>query len=62
MPQEGTRVNHERETWTVIEINMITAQIKLSNGDGRVITLPASRFEKADNFWKVKAYEIPHKK
>jgi len=57
IPQEGTRVSHERELWTVAEANMITGQVKISNTDGRIVTVPASRFEKIDNQWKVKAYE-----
>ena len=54
MPQEGARVSHEKETWTVTEANIITGQVKLSNSDGRVAIIPAARFEKIDNHWQVK--------
>ena len=54
IPQEGARVSHEKETWTVTEVNMVVGQIKMSNSDGRVITIPADRFERVDNFWRVK--------
>ena len=53
IPQEGARVSHEKETWTVTEANMITGQVKISNGDGRIVTIPADRFEKVDNHWQV---------
>jgi hypothetical protein len=33
---------------------MIIGQVKLSNSDGRLITLPSDRFEKVDNHWKTK--------
>ena len=55
IPQEGARVSHEKENWTVSEVNMVMGQIKMSNSDGRVITIPADRFERVDNFWRVKS-------
>ncbi len=54
IPQEGARVSHENETWAVTEANMVTGQVKLSNSDGRLVTLPADRFEKIDNHWRTK--------
>ena len=54
IPQEGARVSYEKETWTVAEANMITGQVKLINGDGRIITIPADDFEKNENHWQVK--------
>jgi cell fate regulator YaaT (PSP1 superfamily) len=54
IPQEGSKVSHDSETWAVTETNMIIGQVKLSNSDGRLITLPADRFEKVDNHWRTK--------
>ncbi|MDR2575003.1 MAG: hypothetical protein LBC52_01015 [Treponema sp.] len=54
IPQEGSKVSHDNETWTVTETNMIIGQVKLSNNDGRLITLPADRFERVDNHWRTK--------
>ena len=54
IPQEGVRVNYDNETWTVTEVNMISGQVKLSGGGGRLLTLPAARFERIDNRWQVK--------
>jgi len=54
IPQEGSKVSHANESWTVTEANMITGQIKLSHSDGRLVTLSADRFEKVDNHWKTK--------
>jgi len=53
IPQEGAWVSYENTGWRVIEINAITGQIKISNDDGRIMTLPASRFERTDNRWRV---------
>jgi cell fate regulator YaaT (PSP1 superfamily) len=53
-PQEGARVSYDNETWTVTEVNMITDKVKISGGDGRQLTFPASRFERIDNRWQVK--------
>jgi cell fate regulator YaaT (PSP1 superfamily) len=54
IPQEGSKVNHDNETWTVTEANMVTSQVKLSHTDGRLITLPADCFERVDNHWRTK--------
>jgi cell fate regulator YaaT (PSP1 superfamily) len=54
IPQEGSKVNHDNETWSVTEANMVTGQIKLSHSDGRLITLPSERFERVDNHWRTK--------
>ena len=55
IPQEGTKISHDNETWTVTETNMVTSQIKLSNTDGRLITLSADRFERIENRWRTKS-------
>jgi len=54
IPQEGSKVSHDNETWAVAEANMIIGQVKLSHSDGRLITLPADRFERVDNHWRTK--------
>ncbi|MCL2042574.1 MAG: hypothetical protein FWG89_00390 [Treponema sp.] len=54
VPQEGVKVSHRSETWTVIEANMITGQVRLNHNDGRTITLSADCFERADNHWRTK--------
>ena len=54
IPQEGARVNYEKEIWTVTEVNMVSGQVKISCGDGRLAVIPAERFERADNHWQVK--------
>ena len=54
LPQEGMRINFENETWKVTEVNPITCQIKLTSEDGRQVSIPACKFEKVDNFWRIK--------
>jgi cell fate regulator YaaT (PSP1 superfamily) len=53
IPQEGARVSHDRETWTVAEVNMVSGQVKISSGDGRLLIIPAEHFERVDNHWQV---------
>jgi len=54
VPQVGSRVNYENETWTVTEVNMVTGQVKMSDAEGRLTTLPSERFERVDNRWQTK--------
>jgi cell fate regulator YaaT (PSP1 superfamily) len=53
-PQEGARVSHGNETWTVTEVNLISGQVNIGAADGRSVTLPINRFERVDNRWRVK--------
>ena len=53
IPQEGASVYYDNSTWKVSEVNVITGQLKINNDDGRVISLPVSRFERLDNRWRV---------
>ena len=55
LPQEGMRINYENESWKVIEVNPIACQIKLGSDDGRQVSIKTCRFEKVDNFWKIKS-------
>jgi cell fate regulator YaaT (PSP1 superfamily) len=54
IPQEGARINHEDTLWKVMEVNVVTGQLKLGAEDGRQITLSASQFERIDNRWAIK--------
>ena len=54
LPQEGMRINHNGESWKVAEVNPIACQIKLAHDDGRQTSIPACKFEKVDNYWKIK--------
>jgi len=55
LPQEGMRISHEKESWKVTEVNIIAGQVKMSTDDGRLMTAAASRFERVDNHWRIKA-------
>jgi len=55
LPQEGMRINYENESWKVAEVNPIVCQIKLAHDDGRQMTIHACKFEKVDNYWKIKS-------
>jgi len=54
LPQEGMKIQHENEYWKVMEVNPIACQIKLVSEDGRQINIPACKFERVDNYWKIK--------
>ena len=54
VPQQGARVSYNNDTWSVTEANMVSGQVKITGSDGRVITVPANRFERVDNRWTVK--------
>jgi len=55
LPQEGMRISHNGESWKIAEVNPITCQIKMAHDDGRQMTVPACRFEKVENIWKIKS-------
>jgi cell fate regulator YaaT (PSP1 superfamily) len=55
VPQEGLRLSHNNETWTVAEVNLVSGKIKLGASDGRMITVPVSSFERIDNRWRIKS-------
>ncbi|MDR2477836.1 MAG: hypothetical protein LBD48_00835 [Treponema sp.] len=54
VPQEGIKINYENELWKITEVNMVSGQLKLGAEDGRLLTIPASRFERVDNRWRIK--------
>ena len=54
LPQEGMRLNYNNESWRISEVNPIACQIKLTADDGRQISVPACKFERVDNYWKIK--------
>ncbi|MDR3019804.1 MAG: hypothetical protein LBU66_02750 [Treponema sp.] len=54
LPQEGTRLTHNNESWKVIEVNPVAGQVKLTADDGRQRTVAASLFERVENGWRIK--------
>jgi cell fate regulator YaaT (PSP1 superfamily) len=54
MPQEGSRITYNNESWKVAEVNPVASQIKLVADDGRQMTIPAGKCERCDNHWKIK--------
>jgi len=55
VPQAGARVSYSNEIWTVTESNMVTGQVKMTNNDSRMVTIPAGNFENVENRWRVKS-------
>ena len=55
LPQEGIRVNYNKESWKVTEVNLVAGQVKITADDGRVMTIPACQFERSENnYWRLK--------
>ncbi|MDR0443403.1 MAG: hypothetical protein LBH44_08370 [Treponema sp.] len=55
VPQEGTRIHHDNESWKVAEVNLVVGQVKLSTDDGRQMTVASSQLERTDNHWRIKS-------
>jgi cell fate regulator YaaT (PSP1 superfamily) len=53
IPPEGVKISHDNTMWKVMEVNVVLGRLKLSAEDGRQITVPASKFEKIDNRWRI---------
>jgi hypothetical protein len=49
------RITHNNESWKIAEVNPIACQIKMTTDDGRQMTVHACKFEKVDNYWKIKS-------
>jgi cell fate regulator YaaT (PSP1 superfamily) len=54
MPQEGIRISSGDVLWKVTEVNAVLGQVRLSAEDGRMVTVPASGFERVENRWQLK--------
>jgi cell fate regulator YaaT (PSP1 superfamily) len=54
LPQEGSVISNNGESWKVTEVNPVAGQIKLTHDDGRQTTSPAAQVERVENQWKVK--------
>ncbi|GHV88050.1 hypothetical protein AGMMS50267_04100 [Spirochaetia bacterium] len=55
IPQEGNKVSYENTLWKVIEVNVVSGTVVISNEDGRQLHFPAAQFEKVVGRWQVKA-------
>jgi cell fate regulator YaaT (PSP1 superfamily) len=53
MPQEGIRFDYDGTAFRVTAVNLISSLVQLSGEDGRILEIPASRFERANGKWKL---------
>jgi cell fate regulator YaaT (PSP1 superfamily) len=58
IPQEGVRFTHDKTSWKIVEVNMVTGAIRASSEDDRQIQLSASQFERVDDRWRLKKTAI----
>jgi cell fate regulator YaaT (PSP1 superfamily) len=54
IPPEGIKISDGTTLWKVMEVNVVLGQLKLSAEDGRLLSLPVSRFERVDNRWQIR--------
>jgi len=52
-PHEGLRIKYDNTNFKVTDVNPITAMVKMSGEDGRILEVAASRFLKRDGRWKI---------
>jgi cell fate regulator YaaT (PSP1 superfamily) len=53
MPQEGIRLIYDGTSFRVMSINPISSMVQLSGEDGRMLEIPASRFDKTSGKWEL---------
>ncbi len=54
LPPEGCRFSFQGLNWKVTEVNPVVGRLKIAGEDGRIIDVPADRFEKSDGRWRLK--------
>ena len=55
MPHEGTHFYYDGANFKVTELNPLLMMVKLVGDDGRILEIPASRFENKEGHWKIKS-------
>lgn len=53
LPNEGIRLFYDGTNFRVTEVNPITAMVKMSGEDGRLLEVNANRFVREGNRWKI---------
>jgi cell fate regulator YaaT (PSP1 superfamily) len=57
LPNEGARFQYDGVLFRVIEVNALAGSVKMAGEDGRLLDMPAARFQYADGRWQVKEQE-----
>ncbi len=53
MPTEGSRFFYDGTNFRVTEVNPLKLMVRMLGEDGRILEIPASRFEYVDGRWKI---------
>ena len=53
MPGEGAKFYYDGSNFRVTEVNPLKGMVKMLGDDGRILEIPASRFENIDGRWKI---------
>jgi cell fate regulator YaaT (PSP1 superfamily) len=53
IPAEGARLSYDDTQWKVLEVNVVLGKLRLASEDGRVLSFPASAFEKVEGRWRL---------
>ena len=53
LPNEGLRLFYDETNFRITDVNPLTQMIKMLGEDGRLLEIPASRFERSGGRWKI---------
>ncbi|MBQ6780895.1 MAG: hypothetical protein IJP62_06640 [Treponema sp.] len=53
LPNEGLRLFYDETNFRITDVNPLTQMVKMLGEDGRLLEVPASRFEKSGGRWKI---------
>jgi len=53
LPQEGLHIFYDGTNFKITDINPLTSVIKMAGEDGRILEIPAKRFEKVNGKWRL---------
>ncbi len=54
LPNEGVKLFYDNTPFRVTEVNAITAMVKITGEDGRILEINAKRFTRDNGRWKIK--------
>ena len=53
LPNEGIHIFYDGTNFKITDVNPLTQMLKMLGEDGRLLEIPAKRFQKDGNRWKI---------
>lgn len=53
LPNEGVRLSYDDTNFRITDVNPLTQMVKMLGEDGRLLEVPASRFERSGTHWHI---------